>query len=377
VSEARLEKPDIIIKQYFEPALLASRKESGGAASGSALHIYATFCHDQLDNPEVIEELRRAEKLHATKVAELQALGPSQNSQAAQALAVWRDIYAKDLQRLQSDRETFIRKSLNCYLECLATTDKHDIDVVRFTSLWLQHSDNEDATVEIRDRIDRVPSRKFATLMHQLASRLQRDAGTFQQVLKRLVEKICTEHPYHSMNHVYASYQNANSKDSQTQSRQAAATEIVSRLASGAKTSDLWARLSKSNTYYTNLANHKPDKNDPNAAHVRNNIYRYRENCKIVLDKVTWSRRMKRDVPSCKLPPITMSVMINMRSDYSNVPVITQFEDTMSILGGVSAPKLLSERLSNGLMHKELVCGGDYSQDLAHADSTLVQRRLG
>jgi len=312
------------------------------------LHIYATFCHDQVSGPEVLEELRRSEVFRAAKQAEVRELEIATRGHHSSALVRargWLKIDSEELSRLRHERETHIKKSLNCYLHCLAISDEYDTDAIRFTALWLEHSDNENATNEVKERMDQVPSRKFAILMNQLASRLQRGDEVFQKVLKRLVERICTEHPYHSMNHVYASWKTNGGKDVQAQARQAAAAEVVTRLTKSSRSSHLWVRLDQANTYYSSFAKVK-DKNDK----------KFKENTKIPMTSLDDSQKMQRNVPKLKLPPITMTVALRADMNYTNVPVIAQYSSEMTILGGLSAPKLITERLSTGTMHKELVC---------------------
>jgi len=311
------------------------------------LHIYATFCHDQVSGPEVLEEIRRSEVFRAAKQAEVRDLEIAAKGQHSSTLVRarnWLKLDSEELSRLRHERETYIRKSLNCYLDCLAISDEYDTDAIRFTALWLEHSENENATNEVKERMDQVPSRKFAILMNQLASRLQRGDDVFQTVLKRLVEKICTDHPYHGMNHVYASWKTSGGRDVQAQARQAAAAEVVTRLSKLPKTTDLWVKLDRANNQYSRFAKVKDGKE------------KFKENTKMLLAALDDSHRMLRDVPKLRLPPITMTVALRADMDYTKVPVIAQYEPEMTILGGLSAPKLITERLSNGNMHKELVC---------------------
>jgi len=354
----RLEKPVDIVSNYLEQALHDLDRSHFQAQAGTALHIYATFCHDQVSGPEVLEEIRRSEVFRAAKQAEVRELEIAARGGHSSTLVRarnWLKIDSEELSRLKHERETYIKKSLNCYLDCLAVSDEYDTDAIRFTALWLEHSENENATNVVKDRMNQVPSRKFAILMNQLASRLQRGDEVFQQVLKRLVEKICTDHPYHGMNHVYASWKTSGGKDVQAQARQAAAAEIVTRLTKSPKTSDLWVKLDRANNSYSRFAKVKDGKE------------KFKENTKMLLTSLDDSSRMQRDVPRLRLPPITMTVDLRADMDYTNVPVISQYEPEMTILGGLSAPKLITERLSNGRMHKELVC-----LDLSNVRSSIL-----
>lgn len=259
----------------------------------------------------------------------------------------WLEIASEEYSRLLTMRENFIKKSLNCYLDCLAVTDKYDTDAIRFTALWFEHSDNENATDEIANRIARISSRKFATLMHQLASKLQETGEAFQKILTMLVERISSEHPYHGMYHVYSSKQSGIRPDSKTQSRRAAASAIAARLARSSDIQKYWSKIQTANDFYNGLAKTMTDARGQ----------KIKEGQKYKMENLDWSRRIARTVPGLNLPPITITVPLRADQDYSATPSVYGYTADVSILGGISRPKLLAMRLSDGTIHKELVSG--------------------
>jgi len=353
ISAARLEKPIELVAGYFEVALQDFRTGKEQVQAGHALHIYATFCHDQLANPELLQEIQRSHKFRQAKMAEVQewksvhSAGP-QNDSTMLALSrqrKWLEIANEEYTRLLAMGEDFIKKSLNCYLDCLASTDEYDNDAIRFTALWFEHSQNESATNEISERIKRVPSRKFAPLMHQLASKLQESDEAFQKILNALVERIASEHPYHGMYHVYSSKQSTGGQDFKTQSRRAAASNIAAQLTKGQNTRKYWSKIQQANDFYIGLAKTKKDARSQ----------KIQEGQKIKMDNLEWSRRIARIVPDLRLPPITMTVPLKADQDYGAIPYIQCYISDVAILGGISKPKLLSMRLADGNKQKELV----------------------
>lgn len=338
---------------YFEVAIQDFRRGKEQAQAGNALHIYATFCHDQLANPELLQEIQRSHKFREAKMAEVQEWQIAHNDRpqsksTANTLSgqrKWLEIASEEYTRLLAMREDFIKKSLNCYLDCLASTDDYDTDAIRFTALWFENSHNETATNEISERIGRVPSRKFAPLMHQLVSKLQESGHPFQKILATLVEQISSEHPYHGMYHVYSSKQSSGAQDIKTQSRRAVASTIAARLAKGQRTQQYWRNIQQANDYYNGLAKTTVDAQGKEM----------KEGQKHKMQNLDFSRRINRTVPDLKLPPITKTVPLRADQDYSAIPSIQKYISDVSILGGISRPKLLTMRLTDGTVHKELV----------------------
>ncbi|EPQ63126.1 hypothetical protein BGT96224_A20136, partial [Blumeria graminis f. sp. tritici 96224] len=59
ISIARLENPGTIIIKYLGPALKELRGQFKGREAGKVFHKFATFCDEQLQNPDSIEDLER------------------------------------------------------------------------------------------------------------------------------------------------------------------------------------------------------------------------------------------------------------------------------------------------------------------------------
>jgi len=143
----------------------------------------------------------------------------------------WLKLDEEELQRHNSSRDEFLRQCLENYLLSLAASDDHDGNALRFSALWLEHSEDTLANDAVLKYRKDVPSRKFAPLMNQLASRLQNTSVKFQQLLFDLVLQICTEHPYHGMYQIYAGANSrTNPRDESAVSRKTATVKIAERL---------------------------------------------------------------------------------------------------------------------------------------------------
>src|SRR5277367_1250698 len=215
VSVARLEKPDRIIEKYLLPAIKELKGKADGSEAGQVFHEFAVFCDQQLQDPDGLEDLMRLKKLKEMKASEVQDLGKmvktaTSSEQKAKyhghlvKAKQWLQLDTEEYRRLSASKDELLRQSLENYLLSLTASDGHNNDALRFTALWLEHSEEDIAMDSVSKYLNNVPSRKFASLMNQLTSRLLENADRFQQILFSLILRICVEHPYHGMYQIWA-----------------------------------------------------------------------------------------------------------------------------------------------------------------------------
>lgn len=380
VSVAKLETVDSIQKKYLEPALKMLKGERKGKEAGQVYHQFATFCDEQLQNPEMLEDLARLQRLVSNKAEEVNhyrnELGKAANSQ--QKVQYMRHMdnaqkYLKldqdEFELAQKTRNEFVRLSLENYLQSLIASDDHDNDALRFTALWLERSESAVANMAVNAHLREVPSHKFAPLMNQLSSRLQLDNSTFQKYLYDLVFRVCCDHPYHGIHQIWAGGNAKPAEGDQTAVlRKDAARKMSAQLLQQKEggTSEKWRSIDSTNTHYHALAREKPT--NQKRLNVRDSAA---------------ATRLAASISKWRVPPPTLEIELTSTKDYSRVPTITKLEPTMSIAGGVSAPKILTVVLSTGERHKQLVKGGndDLRQDaimeqvFAAVSSLLKQHR--
>ncbi|KAH8197245.1 hypothetical protein TruAng_008603 [Truncatella angustata] len=390
VSVARLEKPDSIQRNYLQPALKELKGKTDGQEAGKVYHQFAMFCDEQLQNPDGLEDLNRLQHLKQGKndeVLQLQQLvrsakdsqtkGRYQNhlSKAKQ----WLDLDDQELRRVEQSRGEFVRLSLENYLLSLTASDEHNNDALRFTALWLERSDEDFTSETVKKYIDKVPTRKFASLMNQLTSRLVDRSQLFQKLLFDLVYRICLEHPYHGMYQVWSGTKSrTNSKDEVAVLRQKATEKVAKKLAQNEAVVTIWRSIDKTNKAYHGLA---IDRNDA----------RYKAGQKIPIKDCPAGASLVAALAQYRIPPPTLQVELSPDRDYSRVPHVMKVDSSMSIASGVSAPKIITLVGSDGKRYRQLVKGGsdDLRQDaimeqvFAAASSVLKlhrstqQRNLG
>ncbi|KAE8360415.1 Serine/threonine-protein kinase tel1 [Aspergillus caelatus] len=362
VAEARLEKPEIIIQDYLLAAVKELKGRSGGEEAGRVYHGFATFCDQQLQNPDGLEDFTRVEQLRNRKEKEVRALEEMMKAaegREREALKFhrgrtkqWFDLDDREYQRLRRSREAFLQQCLENYLLCLRESETYNNDVLRFCALWLDKSDSDIANAAVSKHLGQVPSRKFAPLMNQLTSRLLDVPDEFQKMLFSLITRICVEHPFHGMYQIFASSKSKGGKDESALSRNRAAGRLVEGLKNDKRIGPTWVAVHNTNINYVRFAIDRPDE-------------KLKSGARVPLRKLQTGGRLEQDAATQKLPPPTMNIEIRVDCDYRDVPKLVRYHPEFTIASGVSAPKIVSAFASNGLRYKQLFKGGndDLRQD--------------
>ncbi|KAJ5841200.1 hypothetical protein N7534_011030 [Penicillium rubens] len=361
VAEARLEKPDSILQEYLYPAVKELKGSSDGEEAGRVYHGFATFCDQQLLNPDGLEDFKRVEQLRDRKEKEVLGLEDMMKNATGKEREYlknyrakskqWFDLDDREYQRLLRSREAFLQQCLENYLLSLRESDTYNNDSLRFCALWLDKSDSKTANSAVARYMNEVPSRKLAPLMNQLSSRLLDVSDDFQKLLTQLVFRICVEHPFHGMYQIFASSKSKGGKDQSSHSRFRAANQLVDRLKNDNHIGQTWIAVHNVNISYVRFAVEKPDK--------------YKSGAKVPLKNLATGQRLGQDAITYKLPPPTMKISLRADCDYSQVPTIAKFQPDFTIASGVSAPKIVTAVASNGERYKQLYKGGndDLRQD--------------
>ncbi|KAK6361624.1 Serine/threonine-protein kinase tel1 [Orbilia blumenaviensis] len=364
-AEARLRKPDFVMEEYFIRAVFELENGLVTPADGKVYHQFAMFCNSQLQDQGNLEDLQRAEKLMKQKEEEFlelerlvrTAAGSKQDSYRnyRQKAKVLLTIDKEEYERLYNNRQIFLEKSLEHYLKCLITCDDYDSDATRFCSLWLEHSTNEGAnTAAEAAPLTDVASRKFIPMMNQLSSRLLNEEDKFQTLLFMLIFRICRDHPYHGMYQILALDRQAirrDNKDPSAVGRQASAKRLLRMLSEESTSSVLTHNITTATHHFMSLAQEKVEKKFSSVSFKR-------------LLPRQW-KTFDQDIPKCKIAPPTMRVEVRADCSYAKTPFMKMFEPDIGIASGISMPKILACRASNGQRYKLLVKGGndDLRQD--------------
>jgi ataxia telangiectasia mutated family protein len=354
VSIARLEKADKIIEKYLKPALKELKGKVTGSEASQVFYQFAIFCDQQLQDPDSLEDLERLTKLRKNKAMEvleydklISTASSSTDKNKYKNLQIkaktWLKLDDEELERHNRSRDEFLRQCLENYLLALTASDDYDGAALRFSALWLQNSEDQLANDAVAKHLRTVPSRKFASLMNQLSSRLQNVNVDFQKLLFSLVQRICKDHPLHGMYQIYAgTMSRINEKDESAVSRREATKKISQSFASIESTGQIWGSIYAMNRSYCSLASEKDEQ-------------KYRAGKKILLKESRAASQLNQAMSKYKVPPPTMQIPLFANCDYSKLPVMQRLESQFSIASGVSAPKIITVVATNGVKFKQLV----------------------
>lgn len=361
LADARLEKPGDILENYLRPAIAHLPQDAVGREAGRVYHAFATFCDQQLQNPANVEDYNRISTLRQRKLEEVQELKAlikgtrrtnekKEHERTLGKAEQWFKLDDEEFQHQKTNRETFVNQSLQNYLLALHASDEHNLSVLRFFALWLESSDSAPANEIVNKHLSDVPSWKFIVLLNQLMSRLKADSSSFQVALSALTKRMCLTHPYHSVHHVYASTRSPTTTDEATVARFNAAATIRKQISNEKSKGELFKRLFTADSMYRTLAEEQ--------------LYD-KKTGKRALKDITTAVKVARTIPSLHLPPVTISLPLRPGGNYDDIPQVTKFSNTVSIMSGLSTPKVLTAYSSDGQQYKQLFKSGndDLRQD--------------
>ena len=349
LAQARFERPDDILQKYLKPAIERLKGRTDGKEAGNVFHAFAAFCDQQLQNPSNIEEFNRISRMRQKKMKDLQDLQAITKSsrkstadvreaeKAAVKARSWFEMDDEEYRKLSGSRDGYIHQSLQNYLRALHASNDHDISLLRFFAMWLEKCESAQANEVVTKHLDKVPSWKFVVLNNQLMSRLASEKTPFQAALARLITRIGTDHPYHIVHHMFAATRKPPHEDDiAAMSRCRAAQTIRGRLE---RDTPLITKLFNANKDAMALAMASLDGINSS---------------KIAVKDFPAVNRYVNRVTSYKVPPTIVTIPLRPDRQYDDVPLIADIKPVMTICGGLSKPKALGLRGTDGKIYKQL-----------------------
>jgi serine-protein kinase ATM len=352
------------MQNYLKPAIAALKGKYKGPDAGLVLHEFAFFCDKQLQNPDARTDFERVTKAKERRKKEVEAYQTliksakgrpevkDKHTKEYKMAKRWFEIDEQEYQRMSTIRQSLVAQCLENYLRSLTAWDQFDNDVLRFFSVWLECSKVPSANETVAKHLSKVPSAKFAVLMNQLSSILQNDKSQFQELLQDLLLRVCTEHPFHSLHHIFAGSNTSSGGDEMAKSRKSAFGVLATKLSNAPKeVRREWMNLSATDTMYHKLAMYT-DKDKTKLQSGR----------EVPLESTSPSNTLMHKIKEFRVPPATLSVPLRADKDYRFIPRIVSFKPKMTIASGISCPKILTAIGSDGQHYKQLVSLSKYSR---------------
>ncbi|KAI6041258.1 hypothetical protein EDC04DRAFT_2670018 [Pisolithus marmoratus] len=375
ISEACMEKPTDIKQHLFDTAIQVAtcaekRAPTRSDSCASIYHKCAQFAERQyhaiLKSPDAVRwKVYVDRKRQEVKQMESQLRGAQMNSHdyniLLQEQTKARALLAEDEDAYEQHNgalATFLESAIDMYSRCLAASDGFDDDVpIRFSSLWFANFDDERLQKVIVTAVDRIPSRKFVFLSHQLSARISRpmhgEAPKSQQILQRLVLRMCQEHPFHSLYQVYCirpegSFQSASLRRSS------------SRLESPTSQTD--RGLAACHIFNVLLADSNHSARAKAIEQVCNASlqwakYPIKDRMGRKTNGTVPESLLIRQLRDIRVPVLTSHPPIDPTLRYDNCIWISHYDATFQTAGGVNMPKINTCYGSNGQRFKQLFKG--------------------
>ncbi|XP_068601356.1 serine-protein kinase ATM [Brachionichthys hirsutus] len=374
LAESCLESPGVILEKYLERAVEVIEEESTARQDArlqsqrtEAFLSLARFSDAQCQSIDKYMKSSEFENKRALleKAKEEVELMREHNVSNRYTVKVKRELALdqKALSNLQADRQRFLCKAVENYIQCLEEGEEHDTWVFRLASLWLENAGVEPVNDMMKKGVKMIPSHKFLPLMYQLAARMgtrmaagaAEDTG-FQDVLGDLISRACLEHPHHTLFIIFA-LANANkdedfirARESRTAPQQPSQFDLErsdvaqklihavkqkkSRMIRGmARLCDAYITLA-----YMDVSKHKTVK-------------------KALPIPADQPIMQIKDLDEVIIP--TMEVKVDPSGAYENMVTIGSFVPQYRLVGGVNLPKIIDCIGSDGKSRRQLVKGQD------------------
>jgi serine-protein kinase ATM len=286
----------------------------------------------------------------------------------------------EDMQRYRKHSEslsTFLQQAIDMYSRCLQAADDFDNDGhIRLVSLWFANFNDNDLQDKARPSIDRIPSRKFVFLAHQLSARLAKPANESvtgsQETLQNLILRMCRDHPFHSLYQVYCLRPSSGVTNTGRRSssrldlplsqgeRAAAAADIFDRLRADPLCNQKLVGVEQVCDAYLQWAK-RPIKSSVDKA--RSGPYEIPNDMLIL------------KLHDVRVPVLTVNTPVDPTLQYQNCIWINHYEKTFETAGGINIPKICYCRGSDGVKYKQLVSFPVFHFQMRLRIRTTVQGR--
>ncbi|XP_073284364.1 serine/threonine-protein kinase ATM isoform X12 [Primulina huaijiensis] len=265
-----------------------------------------------------------------------------------------------EAEKLQEDRDKFLSTAVEGYKQCLIIGDKYDVQVVfRLVSMWFSLTNKEIAIDSMLSTIKEVQSYKFIPLVYQIASRMGGNKDSlapknFQFALVSLVKKMALDHPYHTIFQLLALANGDRIKDKQ-RSRNSFVVDVDKKVAAEDLLRELSAyhgavisQMKQMVEIYIKLAELETKSEDTNK-------------------KVTLPRELRSIRELELVPVVTSNFPVDQTCQYPKgfFPHFRGLADSVTIMNGINAPKVVECLGSDGMRYRQLAKSGndDLRQD--------------
>uniref|UniRef100_A0A671YIK5 non-specific serine/threonine protein kinase n=1 Tax=Sparus aurata TaxID=8175 RepID=A0A671YIK5_SPAAU len=375
LAETCLENPGVILENYLERAVEVIEEDSGVHRDSRlqsqrteaflSLARFSDAQYQSIDKYMNSSEFENKQALLHKAKEEVDLIRENKITDNRYTIKVKKELQLDETaqSKLQSDKQRFLCKAVENYIQCLEQGEEHDTWVFRLASLWLENADVKAVNDMMKKGVKKIPSHKFLPLMYQLAARMGTKMATgisedtgFHDVLNDLICRASLEHPHHTLFIIFALV-NANKDENFSKSR----------LSKSARQQPSPLDLERSDVAKKIINSIKKKR-----AEMIRGIERLCD-AYITLAYMDASRHKteKKAIPIPADQPImqikdldevvipTMEIKVDPSGCYDNLVTVRSFMPHYRLVGGVNLPKIIDCVGSDGKSRRQLVKGKD------------------
>jgi hypothetical protein len=381
----------------------SSGQPTNSATSKSGRH----HNHTSALNEDQLPPLANEEEANAL-IAELKAL-----QRHVMVLKKEIDMDSRERRTVEESLNIYLLAAINEFSEMLQLSPSLDVDeVFLIVHLWLSNWQSSSVNSAIETVVENVPSFKFVALTYQILSRMgsggesdqsvpvdvssassinssrfvsgrpphgalsssstdrvQPLQSDFQRVLNKLVLRLCTDHPFHTLPQLFALSQEGDlggvvtamsaaaqhTPAAAASSRSLAAANVVARLKANPATKSVVENTHVMLMAYIDLAKASTEDIPTEGGRVKDMKFRK------IQQRGKLFNECLSGMDSHSLPALlTVNCKLSAVRNYSDVVKAIEFSPTFSLTDhGISRPKIVTCIGTDGKFYKQLVKGGD------------------
>lgn len=368
MAETRLDLSTNIMKSHVQP-FISGDLQGSSRQNARACHLFGRFCERQFKSKGMRDKIDLLEERIKQNREELSEIKGHYRERTATHLEKKsaEKYYARlkkqmnssidQLGTLKDQRIQFGRAATKFYLKKLTITDDEDEDLDRFFSLMLELSSDSELQITLQNDVLNLASSKLLTWCTQLIARFSNEDTAFQSSLRSIVMKMCLDHPFHALYYLLSVSFHA---------------EIANKHSNVA----MMSRVEIANLIYTDLLRQGSNYVDkmlvPVETHCKEIILiaemRPGKSRRVNLEKVKSGDYWLHRLPA--IPPPTLEIAVSAHGYEDAVYMVSVDPEIKYATSGLSLPKILTFKLSDGTEHKSLFKHG--TDDLRQ-DATMEQ----
>ncbi|XP_033952949.1 serine-protein kinase ATM [Pseudochaenichthys georgianus] len=374
LAETCLENPGVILEKYLERAVEVIEEQSGvqdsrllGQRTEAFLSLarFSDAQYQSIDKYMTSSEFENKQALLEKAKEEVDLIKEKKMTSNRYTIKVEREMELdqKALSNLQADKQRFLCKAVENYIQCLEQGQEHDTWVFRLASLWLENADVKAVNNMMKKGVKQIPSYKFLPLMYQLAARMgtkmaagsSEDTG-FHDVLSELICRASQEHPHHTL-FIILALVNANKDEN----------FCKSRLTKSASQQPSQFDLERSDVARKIISAIKKKKGkmirgferlcDAYITLAYMDVSRHKTETKAIPIPADQPIMQIKDLEEVAIP--TMEIKVDPSGCYDNLVTVRSFLPQYRLVGGVNLPKIIDCVGSDGTSRRQLVKGQD------------------